>query len=249
MILGIAGHSPSFLLPIVNDFCSAPIIANAVPAQALACLEFWLNRYQSLIAGTLALAGALATVEAIRRQIRQADRLEERRRAGEREAWRGVLPLALSAICEYAEECVRVQEALVPGSLGTAGMHFNPPQLPNNLIEPLRENIRLADPHAAKRLAELLSFFQVQSSRLRSLATSDRISDHRIDESLFDAGRLYALASSLFSYGRGDNNIRLHPIKLDDIASALRVMRIYDGYRQSLDNLIANRREAEARSA
>ncbi len=57
-----------------------------------------LYNWQTLIAGGLALFGALVTVWHIRRQIRQADVLAKQRLHREEDAAKAVLPLALSAI-------------------------------------------------------------------------------------------------------------------------------------------------------
>jgi hypothetical protein len=49
--------------------CNAPLILNAINSGSAAnCAEFWLYRYQTLIAGTAALLGAFITVRAMMRQ-------------------------------------------------------------------------------------------------------------------------------------------------------------------------------------
>jgi hypothetical protein len=49
--------------------CNGPLILNAINSGSAAnCAEFWLNRYQTLIAGTAALLGALITVKTMMRQ-------------------------------------------------------------------------------------------------------------------------------------------------------------------------------------
>src|SRR4051794_35525172 len=75
-------------------------------AGGIGCWEFWLNRYQTLIVGVVAFVGAFLTVQAVRAQIQQADRLEDERRERESYAARATLPLALSAITGYAEGCM-----------------------------------------------------------------------------------------------------------------------------------------------
>jgi hypothetical protein len=102
--------------------CTAPPLEKALADKELGwCFEFWLNRYQTLIAGVFALVGAFLTVQAVRGQIQQADRLEEERRERESYAARAALPLALSGITiTHSSACTRfwqhtqlgVQEAL-----------------------------------------------------------------------------------------------------------------------------------------
>jgi hypothetical protein len=57
------------LLATMALSCSGPMVAGALAnASAGGCMEFWLNRYQTLLAGTAALIGAMITVRAMMRQ-------------------------------------------------------------------------------------------------------------------------------------------------------------------------------------
>ena len=53
----------------LQQTCTQPLVLTAVEGRAAAgCAEFWLNRYQTLIAAILAIAGAWLTIQAMRRQ-------------------------------------------------------------------------------------------------------------------------------------------------------------------------------------
>lgn len=213
--------------------------------KLVSCPDFWLNRYQSL----LALVGAFGTVWVVLRQIRHADELEKRRLAREQNAWRGVLSLALSSISEYAEKCTRIIGKLgdeFSASQSLKDSHLSLPDLPLNVIEPLRECIRTAPIAEAIRIAELVGRLQIQHSRLKSLFSEEWRADHAVDQALWDAAEVYVLTSSLFAYARNSGSGSAKPISVSDIKGALRVLRIYDGDRASLDHLLEIRAKAEA---
>jgi hypothetical protein len=83
---------------ISPGLCTAPPVEKALADKEFGwCFEFWLSRYQTLIGGLAAFVGAYLTVQAVRSQIQQADRLEDERRERESYAARAALPLALRA--------------------------------------------------------------------------------------------------------------------------------------------------------
>jgi hypothetical protein len=66
----------------------------------------FVDHWQTLIAGLLALGGAWWTVHAIRAQVGQAREVEVDRRAREERAAKVVLSLALSELTQYAKYCL-----------------------------------------------------------------------------------------------------------------------------------------------
>jgi hypothetical protein len=78
----------------------------------------WLDRWQALIAGVLALVGAIGTVYFLYAQIRQAGDVDQARKSREELAAKTVLPLALSQLANYAGDCIRVLA------------HYAPPAVP-----------------------------------------------------------------------------------------------------------------------
>ncbi len=75
----------------------------------------WLSRWQTLIAGLIALSGAALGAVFLNRQINQDKALETQRRASRFLAIRSVLPLTLSALMGYVRGEVRVLQNLQPG--------------------------------------------------------------------------------------------------------------------------------------
>jgi hypothetical protein len=208
------------------------------------CLEFWLNRYQTLITGFIALAAAIMTVVMVRQQIRQVDHLEDERRRRESYAARAVLPLALSQISEYAKKSIECWKDFDPDTQNLSDVSV--PELPEGLVEPLRDCIRYSEQHQAKQIADLLHWLQVQSSRQRSLRSELEhkslnliISMHHIDSAIIDAADLYALASRLFDYGRRAEEGRKTRPSMEEVRTALANSGIWDHERPSLWNYLS----------
>ena len=87
--------------------CTATFGFGKDEVQAANCFEFWVNRYQTMVSGLLALSAAVVALWAAKLQIGHAERLEEKRRQAEENAARVRLTLALSEINDYSHECVR----------------------------------------------------------------------------------------------------------------------------------------------
>ena len=189
-------------------------------------LEFWLNWYQTLIGGFVALGGAFLAFQAVRGQIAQLDRLEEQRRGRESYAARAVLPLALSSICDYAESCT---EALVLVGSGTGvPKGWELPRIPLDSIDTLREAVRYSDSKQAKELADLISWIQVQHARLRSLSQGGRSSGTSltVQQGILDLAEIYGRASDLFDYGRRSDEGPFPRLSAERIREVLRLQRI-----------------------
>jgi hypothetical protein len=95
------------LLAAMALSCSGPMVAGAIAnASAGGCMEFWLSRYQTLLAGTVALIGALITVRAMKRQTEAAptESLEE--------------DAAFIKNVNVASEDTAIREAMIDGAMG-----------------------------------------------------------------------------------------------------------------------------------
>ena len=69
-------------------------------------LSDFLNKWQTLEAGILALLAGIATVITIRRQIDQGERQAEERLERRQYAAKAALPAALAALVEYSDKCL-----------------------------------------------------------------------------------------------------------------------------------------------
>ena len=178
----------------------------------MACFIEWLDKWQTLLAGVLALIGAMWTVYYIHRQIKQVDELEKARRSKEELAARAVLPLALSQLVQYASECLRVikDHSVQPGMLSGDPLDENAglPTVQRDIIGTLQACVRYGDNTVVGQISTLLAAIQVQQARLRELIIrSARRPDRRICrveaiEAMIDAAEIHAKASALFEYGR-----------------------------------------------
>jgi hypothetical protein len=203
------------------------------------CLEFWLNRYQTLLTGILAFGSAAVTVGYLRKQVRQVEETESRQRGRDNYAARAILPLVLSSICEYAERSILTLNEFDPEEHDPSQLDL--PDLPPDLIDPLRECVRYSDRPEAKQLADLLHWLQVQSTRQRGLhsdlqskSATRIIARHDVDKAIIDAADLYALASRLFDYGRRAEEGDKDKPSLKEVTTALAVCGIWDYDRPEL---------------
>ncbi len=139
---------------------------------------FWIYLNQTLIAGCFAVLIGWLTVKAIRRQISLQKELEDERRRRSHLATVSGLTLTFSEIIEYAEACwhssIRMlqkwQEYQEWDRTSTHEFQLGLPQFPFDAFREVQKAIETAEPEDAKKLAELLSFAQIQNSRLASLA-------------------------------------------------------------------------------
>ncbi len=92
------------LLPFWGSAMSCPITA----------IITVIDKYQTLIAGLLALLGAWWTVRKLSEQIRQTAIIETDRRERRNLAARTVMPAALSALIDYATSCLKFLDQFQP---------------------------------------------------------------------------------------------------------------------------------------
>lgn len=197
----------------------------------------WLFDYQSLVAALIALAGAWWGVSAIHRQIRQAEQTEQARLESKRAAARAVLPIALSATCDYAEDCVRMLQMLLEKCENQAlheGVHIDRlPNIPSDAFGTMKEMIEYARSHERDVLSALLETIQVQRSRISSVSNERRQAGQTVlainlETFIVDAAEVYARASALFLFSRRLAEIPSAVITSSDVEKALHILRIYD---------------------
>jgi len=210
--------------------------------------EFWLSRYQTLIGAGAALYAAWYAGRWVQRQIHDARRAEIDRLARESYAARAVLPLALSSVANYANDCIGALVALKSAAtLGSsAPVHFHIPTVPDDAVRPLQQAVRFAlEATVAKELADLLGRFQIQRSRplslQRDLATPGSrviITQHTIHDAIYDAAQLHALAARWFLFGRRSEEGDLARASADEIRSTLRINGFFEEQEPDLFHLI-----------
>ena len=129
--------------------CTATFGFGKDETQAANCFEFWLNRYQTMVSGILALSAAVVAYLAARAQIRHAENLIEKRRQTEAYAARATLPLALSEVCDYAGACFDIFKSRLPNYKDRSPLDL--PTFPSSAVKPLQDCIRFSDKDQAKK--------------------------------------------------------------------------------------------------
>lgn len=198
----------------------------------------WAFRYQTLISGLIALAGAGLGAFAIYRQIKQADLLEGTRRENRKRASRAVLPLTLAGFSSYALEVGallgEIYSRITNQNPGAAYANHRPlsaPAIPNRAVDELKEFVELSEAGEAKFIALLLSDIQVLAANVdATLAEISGVRGHRsvvppnVTDYAIRAGQIYARAGSLFDYARGEQQTVPTGISWHEVDRALFVM-------------------------
>lgn len=179
------------------------------------CWEFWLNRYQTLLAAVAALGAAGASIHYVRKQIAQAEQHRQDQIRRDRAAARTMLPLALSAICEYAELSVKSLKQR------HAGGPSQPPSVPTEALEQLVATVRTLDVEHVQPFASIAQEIQVHNARISDARGSSRLNEADFQEYVLDAAEVYARASSLFEFARFKSEQLPTELFADEMKSAL----------------------------
>lgn len=209
----------------------------------------WFYDYQTLITGLLALAGAWWGVRAINMQMTQEARAEAERVASRRAAARATLPLSLSLLSEYAEECASILRGLldecVDGALPRSVKVREFPTLPAETIQAFKEMTEVSLPADRETLAAILTKIQIQRSRISSIPPDRRrremiVASANLEEYILDAADIYARSAALYDYARRKSETIPNPVVTTEAQiSALNNIGIFDELR---DRLVATLR-------
>ncbi len=209
----MAKNSGYEILPIAFGGIISGIILSGVIGTTISEDSFisWVKQFQTLIAGLIALAGALLTVVAIQRQIISSERNHEDLLERNLIAARSLLPTALSELVAYGENCLSISFRMAQGYTidsvqDLSGSH-------NDIF---REVIKYSPRERQEQMAELLAHLQVQISRIkREVATyrpmdnAERLYQNRVGdqddskrENILDAAKVIFQAEDLFCFAR-----------------------------------------------
>lgn len=195
------------------------------------CTIDWLDHWQTMITGLLALlaagiaayisAGALKIgrdqVRAAREQLEAQQRDEVGRRKRNLRAARAALPGVLSAVCDHASNVAKllvtawpISATLYPHERAPDQppiMTIDVPTFPSTLVAPLQDIlVNLDDPYIHDRIASIFREAQVFDARTRSLHYGDPVSLEWLGNMILQAATLYARAESLVDYARGESD-------------------------------------------
>ena len=193
--------------------------------------------YQTFIAGVFALVGAGLTVRYVRKQIKQSDDQEIERRRRQNLAARAMMPAALSDICHYSENCVKILRPLLPAlseTLVSDKIH-TVPEIPVEALFTLRQSVEFGSNEIALNIADLIRKLQIQHSRLRSTQTrlllpgeGELVLRANIIDYIIDALEVHARASNLFHYARREGETSPQIPNSSEVQSAARACDIWD---------------------
>lgn len=185
-------------------------IVSAIYAFAYFDLEYafgvFVERFQTLIAGTLALVGAAITILLF---------LERRKRDANRA--KATLAYHLNAVVEYSRQCMviaQTYEGLLLSDRNDSGP--DAPTLSDRHIHSLGDAAADTSGETAASLLDVLNTYQVQNARLLGLIERYRVPNignvSRVPhwknayECIEDAARLYEKTNRIFESARGDWN-------------------------------------------
>lgn len=185
--------------------------------EAITSASTWLYRWQTLVAGGLALIGAYLTVRKIREQLAQSERHRNDDSQRRLNAARLTLPLALAEISELIQ-CTADEIASELEQLGAEGFdsafdanvegkafrkHFEPVQLSDNVLEAFREFVQsLNDNQDIRHVAELIASIQIYLSRYNSFDFGMAGVQTTLEGYLLDAGKIKMMIDGMFNYAR-----------------------------------------------
>jgi hypothetical protein len=212
-------------------------------------LLLWVREPEALVSAVLALAAATLGAYFLHQQIRLSESQDEDRRKRSFRATRAVLPLTLSSICDYASAAAREWKRLIAhftlleraedGPI--AELRLTPPDIPHDIVSTLREAIRDADEAESQLLIPILDDLQVRHARLRDAAAAANDDASRpvvayVYGEIVEISRLYARASRLFDFARGEGPLpsTRDPVRAE-VANALHAMRFYLQVEDQLD--------------
>lgn len=216
--------------------------------------------WQPLIGSILAIAAALlATLFAwknVGRQIQHAGNLEKQRRSRKQMSVRAVLPLALSAISDYAQGIAQALHGLLEQCVGgSLPVHIkvvvgNFPSTPIDTIRNLAEFIEYSDDLDINLFENLLARIQILSARVRDLAADIDDPDHGqtilarwIETNIIQTASIYAGVAQAYGYARRRTEDLPNDVTWDNVRHALRSMRLYDDIVPTVFKIIDERSE------
>lgn len=171
--------------------------------------------WQTLLAGILALAGAVLTVYGLAKQVQVAQAIEREKVRRRHLSDRAALPLALVQLTAYLRLCVSLLEPLNPPSGASqrivAPSPYGKPvplNLPADAIKAIRDNVESAEQDESSALSQLIAELQIQNSRFNSFFedispnSAMIVVTHNLHGRIFDALQLEAACRKMFDYAR-----------------------------------------------
>lgn len=173
-------------------------------SQDTKTLYQYIQDWKELISAGVALFGAwlayrAATYQYINEKDRQAEQFLR-----ENIASRSILPLALSDVGKYSEECLKYISSYENFRSGRNPLEPNRPRLGQETLKILREAILFSDETHQKKISRLIGEIQINESRIDTYISECPGRPYRITRLYrqYDCLNIYNLSSNLFNYAR-----------------------------------------------
>lgn len=208
-----------------------------------------LEKWQTLAAGLVALLSALVGAWFINRQIRLSETQERERWRRALASTRSILPLTLSSLMEYINNCSRdlkqLRDACVGDHLpvGAAVPEFE--AAPLSVAVTLQKLVEVGDDSIGSYFSDALSALQVLDARIRGLNTAEERAAANalyIEELIWNVCRLHALASCAFDFARRTSeNVGSSNEIADQYRPSLRLMGFVEDHYERLFQTVDRR--------
>lgn len=149
-----------------------------------------IREWQTLVSAALAMSAAAWTIRTMKSQMNQENLRHKNAEIRKKLAVRAQLPNALSSMTRH----IRAQVDRLQND------EFTPVDPPVGAISTLQNAIEFVDDRAAGRLFELVSWYQVWDSRIRSSDGFD------FDTAIYDSVLLAAYTDSMYEYARNETD-------------------------------------------
>lgn len=173
----------------------------------------FIEQWQTLIAGVLAIAAAIVGGWFVLLQTRSAQRQHEDTVDRQHDADRAMLPSALDTMMFYANGCLdelfRLRSLSGGGRVPTdATPHF--PDTPRDAVAEIRALIGSSRQKLDRAAySSLLRLLQIQSARIKGITRSgSRTSASELETFIIDTAEIHAICAALFPYARMERD---HP--------------------------------------
>ena len=182
--------------------------------------------WQTLIAGTFAILGAIAVIY----QTREARREADQRRDARALACRVMLPHQLSAVCDYsasvAQALAKAHQAAPNGNSTAIAAAWQSPLFPAEVLENLERAIEaIPIKPVIEILADILSEIQILKSRTSQLSggsSRHQVALNRnIEDYILQAAQLHILAGNVFPFARREMDSVPDSLQWSEVRSKL----------------------------
>lgn len=174
----------------------------------------FIYKYQTLIAGLIALFGAWLTYAAVQKQIATSEAAAKEAQARRHSAMRAALPLQASKLHDYFINCLKFFDDLLEHVEGEViifpdkFVKTSEFTVPNDVIRFLIDFIEISDPNMQRNIENILLKFQIQNSRMAGIfdkGSSHDVVKQIIFTEIINSAELVKLTEVLFKYARGED--------------------------------------------